>query len=69
LCDADLDNSNLVNFADLSLLSEAFFADPAAPNWNPHADLNSDGIVNFADLQIMSSYFFQPPGPSGLINN
>ncbi|MDH3646919.1 MAG: thrombospondin type 3 repeat-containing protein [Gammaproteobacteria bacterium] len=65
-CDADLNNDNFVNFADLSLLANAFFTSPAIPGWNPDADFDNSGIINFADLQMMATGFFLPPGPSGL---
>ncbi|MBT8130865.1 MAG: thrombospondin type 3 repeat-containing protein [Gammaproteobacteria bacterium] len=66
LCDADINNDSIVNFADLNLLSQAFFANPELPNWNPDADLDNSGLVNFADLSIMSALFFLAPGPSGI---
>lgn len=61
MCDADLDGSLVVNFADLALLKEAFFSN------DPDADFDGSGTVNFNDLGIMKAAFFQPPGPSGLV--
>jgi hypothetical protein len=59
LCDADLNNDCIVNYADLDEMKVLFFgADPSA-------DLTGDGRVDFADLGVMKSLFFQPPGPSG----
>lgn len=60
LCDADLNDDGIVNFADLARLRRVFFGP------DPDADLNGDGIVNFADLARMRAAFFGPPGPSGL---
>jgi hypothetical protein len=60
VCDADLNNDNIVNAADLGLLRLAFFSADA------DADLNGDGVVNAADLGIFKSLYFQPPGPSGI---
>lgn len=57
-CDADLDQSLVVNFADLAILRQVFFT------LDPDADFDGDGVVNFADLATMRSAFFQPPGPS-----
>ncbi len=61
-CDADLNNSCVVNVADLGLMRTVFFtADPVA-------DFNGDGVVNVIDLAILRSAFFAPPGPSGLVD-
>ena len=57
-CDADLDQSLVVNFADLAILRQVFFT------LDPDADFDGDGVVNFADLAILRGAFFQPPGPS-----
>lgn len=58
LCDADLDQSLIVNFADLAIFRGVFFSN------DPDADLNGDGFVNFNDLARLQQGFFQPPGPS-----
>ncbi len=60
ICDADLNNDNVVNFIDLGQLRSVFFTADA------DADLNGDGSVNFVDLGIMRASFFGPPGPSGV---
>jgi hypothetical protein len=60
ICDADLNNDNVVNFIDLGILRSVFFTA------DPDADLNGDGSVNFVDLGIMRATFFGPPGPSGV---
>ncbi len=60
LCDADLNNDNIINFIDLGLLRAVFFTA------DPDADFDGDGSVNFIDLGIMRSSFFGPPGPSGV---
>lgn len=57
LCDADLDNSGLVGFADLNLFKIAFGTNDA------DADLDGNGRVSFADLNIFRSLFNKPPGP------
>ena len=59
ICDADLNNDNVVNVVDLGLLRLAFF-DTGAQD----SDFNGDGVTNVVDLGIMRSLFFQPPGPS-----
>ena len=60
LCDADLNDDGIVNFADLGALKSVFFSA------DPDADLDGNGIVNFLDLGLMEQGFFQPPGPSGV---
>ncbi len=60
LCDADLNNDNVVNVVDLGILRTVFFTA------DPDADFNGDGVVNVTDLGIMRAGFFAAPGPSGL---
>ena len=62
-CDADFDNNNAINFADLGYMKSVFFTP------DPDADLNGDGAVNFADLGLLKSMFFQSPGPSCVAPN
>ncbi|MEM6641176.1 MAG: PQQ-dependent sugar dehydrogenase [Pseudomonadota bacterium] len=59
LCDADLNNDQVVNVVDLGLFRSRFFSDDA------DADFNGDGVVNVLDLGIMRQQFFAAPGPSG----
>ena len=59
-CDADLNDDNVVNVADLGILRSVFFTADA------DADFNGDGIVNVADLARMRAGFFAPPGPSAI---
>ncbi len=61
-CDADLNQSCLVNFADLAALKQRFLSS------DPHADFDGNGIVTFGDLAIMKQQFLRPPGPSGVAN-
>ena len=61
LCDADLDQDNVINFSDLGLMKAVFF-----DAGNLDADLDGDGVVNFTDLGLMKAAFFGPPGPSGV---
>ena len=58
LCDADFDNSCLINGLDLGMFKGAFFTDDA------DIDMDSSGLVNGVDLGLFKSRFFQPPGPS-----
>ncbi len=66
ICDADLDNDNIINFSDLGIMKDAFFSQPGDAEWNPDADLNGDDLVNFGDLGLLKFAFFGPPGPSGI---
>jgi Dockerin type I domain/Thrombospondin type 3 repeat len=61
VCDPDLNNDGLVNFADLGMMKSVFFSG------NADADLNGNGSVNFTDLGVLKAYFFGPPGPSALV--
>jgi len=60
ICDADLNNDQIVNFLDLGIFADVIFTD------NANADFDGDGAVNFIDLAIMRDLFFLPPGPSGV---
>lgn len=56
ICDADLDNSGVVNFGYLALFKAAFLTA------DPHADFDGSGFVNFGDLAIIKAQFLGPPG-------
>ncbi|NNF67210.1 MAG: hypothetical protein HKM98_06845 [Gammaproteobacteria bacterium] len=60
-CDADLNNDNIVNSFDLSIMRQNF-----GQSGENDADLNCDNIVNSFDLSIMRQNFGGAPGPSGL---
>ncbi len=60
VCDADLNNDNIVNVVDLGLLRSVFFTSDA------DADANGDGTVNVVDLGAMRTQFFGPPGPGAV---
>ncbi|MEM7081432.1 MAG: SBBP repeat-containing protein [Pseudomonadota bacterium] len=57
LCDADLNNDNIVNFVDVSQFASVF------GSTDEDADFNGDGAVNFLDLVILREGFLLPPGP------
>jgi hypothetical protein len=61
-CDADLDDSGFVNFADLGLFKAAFGTNDA------DADFDGNGFVNFADLGTFKESFGKAPGPAGTGN-
>ncbi len=60
MCDADLNNDNIINFIDVGILRANFLTD------FPDADFNDDGVVNFIDLGEMKKNLLLAPGPSGL---
>jgi probable HAF family extracellular repeat protein len=60
-CDADLNQSNTVNAADLATFKSRF------GTTNADADLDGNGNVNAADLAIFKALFGKAPGPSGLV--
>ena len=64
VCDADLNNDFVVDFADLPMFQPSFFAMDGDPNFNPDADLTGDGVVDFAELPLIQQAFFGAPGPS-----
>lgn len=66
-CDPDLNQDNIVNFADLAILRAGWLATSSDATYNPNADLNGDGVINFADLAILRSRWLQPPGPSNVV--
>ena len=55
-CDPDLNNDNLVNFADLALFKTLF------GSVDVNADFNGDGIVDYEDLELIRGMFGQAPG-------
>ncbi len=62
ICDADFDQSCLVNGADFVILRDNFGTD------NEDTDFNGDGITNGFDFRIFRSLAGSPPGPSGVPN-
>ncbi len=60
MCDPDLNNDGIINFADLGAFKAVF------ATTNANADFNGDNIVDYSDLDILKSLFGQAPGPSDL---
>ncbi|NNF17948.1 MAG: hypothetical protein HKN70_14485 [Gammaproteobacteria bacterium] len=60
-CDPDLNNSGIVNFADVAIFSGVYLsADPVA-------DFDSSGAVNFIDFSLVADFYLSPPGPGAVI--
>lgn len=57
LINGDVDDDNEVSIGDYALLSAAFGATPADPNWDPFADLDGDDEVTIGDYAILSGNF------------
>ena len=62
-CDGDFDQSCVVNFGDVGIMKQDFFA-----MGDLVTDMNADGATNFTDLGLLKAGFFAPPGPSGVPN-
>ena len=60
VCDADINNDNIINATDLGLFRLAFFS--MGPGLD--ADFNGDNVVNAVDLGVLRLSFFTPPGPA-----
>ena len=53
----DINGDKTVNILDAILVSKAFGARPASPNWSPNADTNDDGLVNLLDAISLAGTF------------
>lgn len=53
LLSGDLNDDNVINSADYSIVRKAISTTSASGNWNENADLNKDGIINAFDLSIV----------------
>ena len=60
MCDADLNNDNMINAVDLGMFRQRYFTS------DKDADLNGDGIVNAIDLGMFRQMYGGQPGPSSL---
>ncbi len=54
LTSGDLNEDNVVNSSDYSIVLKAFGATPSSSNWDDNADFNKDGLINVYDLGIVS---------------
>lgn len=53
----DINNDNIINILDLSVLNAAYGASSTNSNYNYLADLNCDGAVNIVDISILNAGF------------
>ncbi len=54
LITGDLNEDNMIDGNDLSLLKKLFGSTPSSPNWNQYYDFNSDGIINNIDFSYIT---------------
>ncbi|MBI2338638.1 hypothetical protein HYU95_05660 [Candidatus Daviesbacteria bacterium] len=54
LISGDLNDDNIVNSADYSIVQKALGSIPKSSNWNGNADLNKDELINTFDLGLVS---------------
>ena len=53
LTSGDLNEDNVINTADYSIIQKAYGSTSASANWNENADLNKDGVINTFDSAIV----------------
>lgn len=49
----DLNEDNIINNADLTILQSYYGYSKASPNFFPEADFNLDGVINIVDLALI----------------
>lgn len=59
ILNGDVNNNNVVNLLDFSLLNTSFGTSVGNPSYNALADLNCDGVVNLIDVSILNVSFAQ----------
>jgi len=64
MCDPDLDDSDVTNFADIFIFNLAFNSEIGDANCDPDADFDGNGYINFLDLALITDYYLLGPGPS-----
>jgi subtilase family serine protease len=57
LLGGDLNNDNVVNIDDFSILAAAYGTTSSDSNWNTLADINCDGVVDINDFSILAGNF------------
>lgn len=54
LLTGDLNDDNIINSSDYTIIQKTFSSTVKSSNWNENADFNKDGAVNSFDLAILS---------------
>jgi hypothetical protein len=65
ICDPDLNNDMIVDFADLIILRKCWSRENLFTSICEDADLDGNGRVEVLDLRILIRYWGGPPGPAG----
>ena len=65
LLSGDLNEDNVINTADYSIVKSAIGSKPEAANWNDNVYFNKDGVINAIDLGIVIKNFGKT-GASGV---
>ena len=57
----------IINYADLSVFTQAWLSDPNTPNWNPNCDIaplyGHDKKINALDLALLARNWLKSPNP------
>lgn len=53
----DVNNNNVINLVDLSVINASYGLASNSPNYNYLADVNCDGLVNIVDISIINASF------------
>lgn len=53
LTTGDLNEDNIIDQSDVTILQNSLGATSSSKNWNPNLDFNLDGIINLVDLGIL----------------
>jgi subtilisin len=53
----DINNNNVVDGTDLSIVASAFGSWPGSPRWDPRADVDIDEVVDGTDMAIIARHF------------
>lgn len=54
LLSGDLNEDNLINSEDLSIIQKSLGSEVGSKNWNENADFNKDGVINILDLALLN---------------
>ena len=59
IINGDVNNNNVINLPDVSLVNASFGSTTSSGNYNPLADLNCSGSVNLSDVSLLNAGFGQ----------
>ena len=64
LCDADFDQSGLVDLADLGAIKKVLLSSAPGPPYDPDIDLDSSCVIALLDFGRLKKLLLLQPGPS-----